>query len=345
MHAATTLLALLPLLLGPPRWSARAGPTNCGDLKDVGQDESCKASWKELKPRLHPTQPLLGHAWVQYKVDKHMDSADDAQEELDEKPVPVCKGPGNDLWCLDHHHLLAALDYAGLDDTTVTVHVVCDLSTATADLDAFWNTMQTKELAYLMTRPGGNTTLLPSVRMDWRDLPQTIDLGTSWASETGDRGFEDDPWRSLVGFSRKLKGDSCSKANKYCERAFVKGCDSANRAIPFFEFRWGYMFNDAHLLGPQGLWRGLDGYNDFVEAYGNLKPARMGHVDTDAWFDVASLLVPLARSDAAKEYIVPTSQGGCAGHLPGQVPGSGPIKSADPDCAMPLCSDFPPPFH
>ena len=35
-----------------------------------------------------------------------MSNKKDAQDELDEKPVPVVLGPNNDAWLLDHHHFI-----------------------------------------------------------------------------------------------------------------------------------------------------------------------------------------------------------------------------------------------
>ena len=83
------------------------------DIASLSAGDECQLAWSDLKPVLHATQNMLGIAWVMYKADKYMGSLKDAQKELDDKVVPVVKGPDDVLYCLDHHHLLAALDYAG----------------------------------------------------------------------------------------------------------------------------------------------------------------------------------------------------------------------------------------
>ena len=66
-----------------------------------------------------------------------MKSKDDAQGELDDKPVPVVLGPNHDMWLLDHHHLLSALDFSGFDDLSVTVNVVCAFD-PNESMEQFW---------------------------------------------------------------------------------------------------------------------------------------------------------------------------------------------------------------
>lgn len=124
-----TLLTIVVLfLLSTATTTAVAKKHKECDFKTITEDESCKSDWKDLKPVLRATQNMLGYAWVQYKIDKHMGSQDDAQDELDEKVVPVCKGPGDLFYVLDHHHLLAALDASDYPKARPTMHVVCDLS-------------------------------------------------------------------------------------------------------------------------------------------------------------------------------------------------------------------------
>ena len=74
---------------------AMGAPTKLAEcvFPDLTSGDKCQLAWSNLKPRLHPTQNMLGYAWVQYKIDKYMDSGADAQDELDSKPVPVCLGP------------------------------------------------------------------------------------------------------------------------------------------------------------------------------------------------------------------------------------------------------------
>jgi hypothetical protein len=67
--------------------AASPGTPPC-DLAALGAGDSCKAPWGSfLKGKMHPTQPLLGLAWVQYKADAHMGGRADAQREMDSKIV------------------------------------------------------------------------------------------------------------------------------------------------------------------------------------------------------------------------------------------------------------------
>ena len=124
----------------------------------------------------------------------------------------------------------------------------------------------------LLSRPAGNPNLLPQP-ISPSDLPQIIKCsGTSCggssvssvvfsttssvatsttpsstmppgsasgsASGSGTTLFVDDPWRSWASFVRKIKGDACADANKYCARGFDRICDpTTGKGIPFFEFR------------------------------------------------------------------------------------------------------------
>lgn len=306
----------------------RLGHGKSCNLDTIKEEGACKDSWKNLKPRLHATQNSIGYAWVQFKLDTKCSNKDDCQDELDEKEVPVCKGPNNDVWILDHHHLLAALDASGYDKLKVTIHIVCDFSAAES-LAEFWHSMEIKRTVYNYGRPPGQFDALPTtVAVD--SIPLTIDF-----NETG-TPFMDDHWRSLSGFIRKLNDPSCDV--KYCIRGYEKICDANERGIPYFEYRWAYFFNNAY-LNASTLWPSASQYNAFKTAYESLSPSQTTKVNTDPWVNVATLLQPLARSSSAGVYSVPESMGALSGLLPGYV-GQGPIKERDPDCAQPVCGDF-----
>jgi hypothetical protein len=84
----------------------------------------CDSKWKNLKPLIKPTQDEVGYAWVQRKYDKNFQSSNDAQEEIDSSPIPAVLGPTDDgsgtIYIVDHHHELAALDWSGYTDVSVS---------------------------------------------------------------------------------------------------------------------------------------------------------------------------------------------------------------------------------
>jgi hypothetical protein len=339
-----TLHALVLIFMVLQQVSFASNNIKCHNFVNMTVGDACQKSWKHIQPQLHPTQPLLGYSWVVYKATTLLTSSSKAQKVLDRKPVPVCKGPGLGLWLLDHHHLLSALDYSGYHNVDVTVSIVCDFSNLTS-LAAFWHHLEVQQLSYLRTRP--NATALPSLPFDWAQMPATL----SFRAQT-DRQYQtgmiNDPWRSLVGFSRKISsepGKKCNQSNPYCNRAFVKVCNPNDRGTPYFEFRWSYFFNDAFLQGEDGpLWSGLPNYQPFKQQFvrflSSSSPATVSN--TTLWKAAAPLLVPLSRSRQAGNYSVPSSQEGCRGMLPGHVFGTVPIPMPDPTCGLPVCSDFPP---
>lgn len=304
--------------------------------KSVSVGDQCSISWKKLKPILHPTQPNLGYAWVQYKVEKKMGSKHDAQKEMDSKIVPVVLGYRNEVYPLDHHHVMAALDFSGYDKTEVTLSVTCDYRNASSLAD-FWTEMLEQQLAYPFARPSGRPNALPDTKLAWTQMPSTFTHNKAEGSS-----FANDNWRSLVGYSRKVTAASCPGADKYCARAMIKPCRKQNNhGIPYFEFRWGYFFNAA-FLDPTRHWPSQAEFARFRARYQALPtPSAPTPVATEGWEQAAALLVPLARANATSSYSVPPSQTGAAGPLPGYA-GPGAIPTADPACALPSCGDFPP---
>eukprot|EP00945_MAST-04E_sp_MAST-4E-sp1_P001647 g1647.t1 len=307
----------------------------CHDMSGLKKGDSCHQHWGKLKWRMHPTQPQLGYSWALQKHSEHMGSEAAAQDELDEKPIPVCLGPANDAWLLDHHHLLAALDYSGYFDVSVTINVVCVFDPS-MDMQTFWKKMVDEKGVFNYASPDPATDALYK-EIDFTALPNVIFFNTTASSLINDN------WRSLAGFGRKLSSDSC--AVKYCDRTFIKTCDSDGDSIPFFEFRWGYFFNQA-FLEPEKLWNGdMDAFRNFSKVYNNLKgligiPGARDRstVDLPAWTEAARLLLPVARGNSAGTY---TLQGSAPavlyGKLPGYHRGMGPIDGRDPSCNPPRC--------
>ena len=59
----------------------------CHELNGLHEGDSCHQHWGKLKYRLHPTQLGIGKAWALKKYQTYMSNKEDAQNELDEKPV------------------------------------------------------------------------------------------------------------------------------------------------------------------------------------------------------------------------------------------------------------------
>lgn len=121
----------------------------------------------------------------------------------------MIKGPGNDVWVIDHHHTLAALDYSPYHSTAVTLHLVCDYSNLTS-VTAFWKLMVERRAVYNYGRPHGEPNRLPA-EISTTALPVFL-----YFNKTGST-FLDDPWRSLAGFIRKIKS-VWSKEDRYFMR-------------------------------------------------------------------------------------------------------------------------------
>ena len=324
----------------------------CGSISALAEGDECSLPWAQLQPALHATQNMLGYAWVMYKHGAKMGSVKSAQKEMDGKVVPVVKR-GSVLYCLDHHHLLAALDYAGAPFATAvkpSIYVVCDFSSAPSDA-AFWEAMAPH--MYNFGRPRASPDSLPTRLPSAGAFPSRIAFNASHGSD-----FMDDPWRSLAGFIRKLDdAPNCSSfasfspaANAagrppsnhvYGCRGYNKVCDMTGAGTPFFEFRWGYFFNDAHVDTAQAAWRTLpsSAAATWRAAHAALPyPADPQTVSSAPFFAAAAALFPLARSAAAGAFTVPAQLVAIAGALPGHKMGPAPFPTDDPDCSPPSCS-------
>lgn len=133
---------------------------------------------------LWPTQPRLGLAWVFRKVKKisKMDY-DERHEYLSENPIPVVVGPEGRLYMVDHHHLARAVIES--DHSKVYIQVIENYSNLSQE--EFWKKMKKNHFVYL--RDDVTESVLSP-----EDLPEWIE------------DLKDDPFRSLAGFLRDLKG-------------------------------------------------------------------------------------------------------------------------------------------
>jgi hypothetical protein len=119
--------------------------------------------------------------------------------------------------------------------------------------------------------------------------------------------------------------------------ADVRSCSPSGKGVPFFEFRWGYLYDAA--LADASLWANASATAAFSSAYAALvSPTPSSPVDdVDDWQAAAKILVYLARGAPAGTYELPSSMGTMAGKLPGYVAGFAPIDSDDPDCDPASC--------
>eukprot|EP00300_Choanocystis_sp_HF-7_P017842 c19852_g1_i1.p1 GENE.c19852_g1_i1~~c19852_g1_i1.p1 ORF type:complete len:337 (+),score=67.45 c19852_g1_i1:2-1012(+) len=289
--------------------------------------DSCQLEWGSLRPFLRPTQPAVGYALVQQKFEKDFTSSDAAQRTMDKSPVPVVLGPHNNVYLVDHHHTVCALDLSTYR-VNVTISVVCDLSDIQS-IPVFWDVLRERNYALLVNRPEYDVTSLPRP-INYTLVPSNIVFGPYGSS------FTDDPWRSFANFLQKVTNDTCPKSNKYCQRGYYKSCDKSNMSIPFYEFRWGYFMTDA-LFHNTSLWDNNKDRSAFQQILPQLQmPATAGKVDVKPWIDATNFLVSLCRGWGAMNYVVPSEITSLSGILPGYVP-LDQLVPADPDCDLPKC--------
>eukprot|EP01039_Chlorochromonas_danica_P009206 gene9206-10166_t len=312
------------------------------DCDDVLSDSTsftglCNNKWKKIKPHIRPTQPQVGYAWVARKIEDGFTSASNAQNTINEGPIPVILGPGSTLYIVDHHHTLCALDYSGYDSTSVTFNILCDMRTVSEE--DFWNELENQNLAYLVGHPQTHGQALP-VKVSYKDLP------TYFSFTEKDTVLRDDPWRSLAGYSRKVKeaaspSPSCTgNDDKHCERCMYRGCVDGHQksggGVAYFEFRWAYFMQDA-TYHTTSLWPSDAQRATFLKHFEALPTSKVKNVDTSAWLKVANHVVSLCRSDGAGAYTLSTDLYPGTSKLPGFI--SGYVKLADdPVCAAPTCS-------
>lgn len=314
-------------------FSGRSQVSNCPkNLTNMQVGSSCTLEWTDLQSVLRPTQHAIGFAWAKAKFQGKFQDIDSAKKEMDSSPIPVALDGRGIPYCLDHHHTLAALDFAGVGLSSVKVTIFISCSIEGLSEDEFWSYLSLMNKAYLYSIPENDITALPQ-KVSYTQLPSKISFNFSGSS------FSNDPWRSFSSFVRKIKsGEKCSKGNKYCNRGYDRVCDSQHRAIPFFEFRWAFFMIDASYHNSS-LWNNDDDRETFCNAFQNLTvPESINMIDPQMWQDAASLLLPLLRGLSVAKYEIPESIMALAGALPGYHVGKSPITEPDPDCDSPQCS-------
>ncbi|MCJ0761807.1 ParB-like protein [Variovorax terrae] len=133
--------------------------------------------------RLRPTQITVGYAEVEQKrgLWSGMGKAE-RQKFLDSHWFPAVRGPGDNFYIVDHHHLGRALLEEGVDQSFVVL--LKDLSML--GKDEFWTVMDHHQWVHPYDAKGRRRTVA--------DLPKALDKLT------------DDPYRSLAGEVRHAGG-------------------------------------------------------------------------------------------------------------------------------------------
>jgi hypothetical protein len=132
---------------------------------------------------LRPTQITVGMREVQEKRQRlRKQQPKKIGKFLGNHMIPIIKGPKDQLFIIDHHHLALALHKERIKD--VLVIVAADLSAL--DTDAFWTVLDHKSLVHPYDAEGRRRT--------FRDIPKSV------------IGLDDDPFRSLAGELRRAGG-------------------------------------------------------------------------------------------------------------------------------------------
>lgn len=114
---------------------------------------------------LRPTQATIGMRAVVHKhakVTRRLDKRRRLERFLDARPIPSVRGPGGQLFIIDHHHLSLALWLAEIESAIVTV--LDDLSALPPA--GFWRRMEVSGRLYPFDEAG--------VRMTPSQLPRTL---------------------------------------------------------------------------------------------------------------------------------------------------------------------------
>ena len=132
---------------------------------------------------LRPTQMTVGMREVAEKRQRWKETEGKRKAKfLGRHMIPVLKGPKDQLYVIDHHHLALALHKEG--ETDVLVNIVADLSAL--ERNEFWTVCDHKGWTHPYDKNGK--------RRDFADIPKAV------------TGLEDDPYRSLAGELRRAGG-------------------------------------------------------------------------------------------------------------------------------------------
>lgn len=154
---------------------SRMNETAESDLRSgrlpVGKVREVPVEW------LRPTQMAVGMRAVKYKRRKIEHRAKQIEKVINAKPIPTVRGPGGELFIVDHHHFGLALWHHGIDRACIRV---IEDSSALAAAD-FWRAMEASGRVYLYDEEGERVTprrlptWLHGLRHDpFRDIAWTV---------------------------------------------------------------------------------------------------------------------------------------------------------------------------
>jgi hypothetical protein len=133
--------------------------------------------------RLRPTQLSVGYIEVQLKCDEWQKlNKKQRKLELAGHVFPAVRGPGQDYYIVDHHHLGIAL----IEEDVKSVWVVALDDLSWLDRDTFWRTLEYRSWTHPYDHKGR--------RRDYRDIPRKLTQ------------LQNDPYRSLAGLVRIAGG-------------------------------------------------------------------------------------------------------------------------------------------
>jgi hypothetical protein len=155
---------------------SHAAMLQCDQNTAAGVNCSC-----ELRS-LRPLQGAIGMGEVLAKADKIRNKPDKAMRKLEDDPVKVVRGPGENLYVTDHHHGARAWLEAGYASS---VCIVQDVKVS-QNLSKFWEQLREHNWVRLADKNGA------AIPPD--DLPKSLEL------------LPDDPYRTLAYLVRKNGG-------------------------------------------------------------------------------------------------------------------------------------------
>jgi len=364
-----------------------------GLSEDCQVGKTCRVKQSVVREEVRPCQTYVGYGWVIYKYYKDLTeegtqpaTADtgshtplgkkDMQKYLDkEVSVPIILGPGGIPYAIDSHHTLSSIDYwASIsgkgDKVKVTLDILCDKSSLT--MQQFESYLMESNSAFLLVQDGPDGLLPPNgTKVGLADLPGSIKFPADEAPS-----LPNSIWRSLAAFSRKVpkseKGNAgwCpdhvggSPSDRYCLRCYMRICnEETGGGIPYFEFMWGYFFNEMYRQAS--LWMdstcGGAAKSDWLFTEGGCTSLRQSRVrylvegdfgsaltkqsnilrkkggttyNFDTWSSAVMEINPSCRNAPAKDFVMPSHVASQFGRskLPGVASSPYEMLPSDPSC-------------
>jgi len=259
-------------------------------VASLGVGVVCASTWAELRGVVRPTQPAVGHAYVETRRKDIFATKKKARDWLGSHAVPAVFGPQGKLYVVDRATEMAALELTGNNRNLwtgmdVMVDLVDDLRNYTTQ-DDFWAEMRKRRYVSLLAP--GKTPLYQLVPIDPGDLPTTWVLGKG--------GFRDDAWRSLVAFATTQADHS--------SRCYVRTCR------PFQDFQWAYLFHDSVVGLATDLWSSQTDLLNFEFSFADQQyPADLSRLHTNDWKALGeSLSAHLCHQSGVVNFTLPAEE-------------------------------------